>query len=276
MAWPKSWLMTLVVLTSVQTAHADGAASAREHYREGTKLFDLRRYRDAAKEYEAAFQLKDDPALLFNIGQAYRLAGDYEDAIASYRSFLRRVSRAGNRAEVEARIHEMQELLAAQKRQHEAPPEGTLPPKGNVEPPRVVEPPPPVEPPRAVAPPPPALSGPSQADRTRGRTLKIAGVTVVAVGIVALGVGAGFAALAEQASDQLNRAKQDQPFDAALDRRGKTDQGVAIGLLAGGGAAIVGGVALWLVGRHASRRNSFVLAPSAGAQFAGAFAAGSF
>ena len=35
-----------------------------------------RRFAEAAEEYEAAYQAKDDPALLFNLGQAYRLAGN--------------------------------------------------------------------------------------------------------------------------------------------------------------------------------------------------------
>lgn len=54
---------------------ADETVTAREHYRRGTNAFNLGHYLEAVKEYEAAYQLKEDPALLFNIAQAYRLAG---------------------------------------------------------------------------------------------------------------------------------------------------------------------------------------------------------
>jgi tetratricopeptide (TPR) repeat protein len=204
-------LLVLVCLSSLP-ARADDAAAAREHYRLGTKLYDLRRYKEAAKEYEAAFEAKDDPALLFNIAQAYRFAGAYDDAVASYRSYLRRVPHATNRAEVEKRIREMQELSEAQKRQQEAPPEGMLPPKTPVEP------------------------------------------------------RAGFAVLAKQASDQVSH---ETVFDPSVQARGKTDQGVAIGLFCVGGAAVASGVVLWLWGRHEQRRNSWVLAPSVGPAHAG-------
>jgi len=91
----------------VVTWDADSAADAREHYRRGTNAFNLGHYLEAVKEYEAAYQSKEDPALLFNIAQAYRLAGDYDNAIKFYRSFLRRVPKAKNRHEVDARIQEM-------------------------------------------------------------------------------------------------------------------------------------------------------------------------
>jgi tetratricopeptide (TPR) repeat protein len=108
----------------------DDVASAKEHYHRGTKLFDLRRYREAAQEYEAAYELRDDPALLFNIAQAYRFAGDYEQAIGFYRSYLRRLpeGQAKNRDEVQARIREMTELQAQHKRTQDAPPSGTIQP----------------------------------------------------------------------------------------------------------------------------------------------------
>ena len=82
-------------------AVADELSEARTHYDRGTTLFDLGKYIDAAHEYEATFSLKSDPALLFNIGQAYRLGGDNASAIRAYRSFLRRLPDAQNREEVE-------------------------------------------------------------------------------------------------------------------------------------------------------------------------------
>jgi tetratricopeptide (TPR) repeat protein len=258
MAAMKSQLAIVVALLGALPARADDKAdAAREHYRQGTQLYDLRRYREAAHEYEAAYQAKEDPALLFNIAQAYRLAGMYDDAIASYRAYLRHVPHSPNRTEVVARIQEMQDLAAAQRKQQEMPPEGTLTPPET--PPR--EPAPHEAEPARPTPP----SREPDAELHRGRTLKLAGIGLFAGGLVAIGVGAAFAVLAKQASDQVSSA---QVFDPSVESRGKTDQAVGIALLSVGGAAIAAGVATWLVGRHVQHRSSFVLLPSLGGALA--------
>ncbi|HZS39647.1 MAG TPA: hypothetical protein VFF06_22600, partial [Polyangia bacterium] len=105
-------LLLVALLGSATAARADdGAAAAKQHYDEGTKAYDLGRYLEAAKEYETAFRIKDAPELLFNIAQAYRLADDHRRAMRSYRAYLRRLPSASNRAEVEAKIAELQKLI---------------------------------------------------------------------------------------------------------------------------------------------------------------------
>jgi len=93
---------------------ADNAAG--EHFQKGTIHFDLGRFREAAKEYEEAYTLKSDPALLFNIGQAYRLAHENEKALHAYRSYLRYVPDAPNAKVVEAQIEALQRLIKEQTR----------------------------------------------------------------------------------------------------------------------------------------------------------------
>lgn len=69
-----SCLVAICVIMTIPTlAIADNLAAARQHYERGTTLYDLGKYIDAAHEYEAAFDAHSDPALLFKIGQAYRL-----------------------------------------------------------------------------------------------------------------------------------------------------------------------------------------------------------
>src|SRR6476646_6636314 len=94
-------IMLAVMLMTATVARADGAGDAKTHWEEGTKLYDLGRYKEAAHEYEEAFRLKPDPAFLFNIGQAYRQAGDDEAALRAYRGFLRRFPDYEKRSEVE-------------------------------------------------------------------------------------------------------------------------------------------------------------------------------
>lgn len=88
---------------------------AKQHFAKGKRLYDVGRFAEAATEYEAAYQAKDDPALLFNLGQAYRLAGSYDKAILAYKAFLRNTPDASNRTEVENRIAESQSLLEQQR-----------------------------------------------------------------------------------------------------------------------------------------------------------------
>lgn len=95
---------------------ADDVAAARAHYERGKRAYDLGHFAEAAREYELAYQAKDDSALLFNLGQAHRLAGDYAQALLAYKAFLRNVPDAPNRTEVDARIRETEILLEHQQR----------------------------------------------------------------------------------------------------------------------------------------------------------------
>jgi hypothetical protein len=263
-------LLALLSLVAVgRVAFADDTSAAREHYHRGTKLYDVRKYKEAAKEYEEAYEAKDDPALLFNIGQAHRLAGDYDEAIAAYLAFLRRVPKSPQRIEVQKRVREMRELVDQQRKTQAGPPEGTIGPTApphvepsRVEPPpvAVVEPPPPV----TLSPPPPP------ADRPDGRKKTIAGAVVGAAGLALAAVGAGFAVMAHNESNRLTNARSGTVFDPAADQRGRTDQGVAIGLLAGGGAALVAGVVVLALGRVEARHaRRFAVAPTVGRDRAG-------
>jgi tetratricopeptide (TPR) repeat protein len=122
----RSWIAVVILSTSLipLVASADARSDAREHYERGTTLFDLGKYIDAAHEYEAAFNIRSDPALLYNIGQAYRLGGDPASATRAYRSYLRRVPDASNRDEVERLLATLKSDAAAQPHP-EAKPETT-------------------------------------------------------------------------------------------------------------------------------------------------------
>jgi tetratricopeptide (TPR) repeat protein len=125
----KVFLCSLMVLASAGAARAaDDAVSARALYEKGSMLYDLGKYNEAAAAYEQAYAAKSDPALLFNIGQAYRLGGDYTQALRAYRSFLRRMPEARNRADVERHIVQLQKMIEEQNRTKSMPPTGTFRP----------------------------------------------------------------------------------------------------------------------------------------------------
>jgi tetratricopeptide (TPR) repeat protein len=87
---------------------------ARERYRRGTALYNIGKYLEAAREYEAAYEETSDPPLLFNIGQAYRLAGERRKALTTYRSYLRTAPDGEKRTLAQGFIRDLEALLAAE------------------------------------------------------------------------------------------------------------------------------------------------------------------
>jgi tetratricopeptide (TPR) repeat protein len=104
-------IATALVLSNAATAFADPAPveeGARQHYRRGTAAYNLGNYQEAAKEYEQAYGATLDPALLFNIAQSYRLAGDRKKAITTYRSYLRSAPKGDQRHLAELKLKELE------------------------------------------------------------------------------------------------------------------------------------------------------------------------
>ena len=104
-------------------AHADTPPDAKTIYRHGTAAYALGKYEEAAKEYETAFELRADPALLYNAAQAHRLAGHNARALELYTSYLRIYgSVVANRAEVQRHIANLKEALEAEQHAVSSPP----------------------------------------------------------------------------------------------------------------------------------------------------------
>jgi tetratricopeptide (TPR) repeat protein len=267
-----SLLISIILLATTGTASAEDITAAKMHYEKGTTLFDLQRYLDAAREYEAAFESKNDPALLFNIGQAYRFGGDYPKAIAAFKSFLRRLPEAENRAEVETRIAELQKLIDEQKRNQQAPPSGTLRPGETP----AVESAPASTPSTVAATPPIAESETNQPSPQRARTKLFAGIGAAAVGVAAVVVGGVFEGLAKSKSDSLTNSAPGTVFNPADQRSIKTYETAGPILLGIGGAAIVTGAVLAIVGARERRPTRMTAVPSFGRNLAGVSVNASF
>lgn len=131
------------------TASADNVDDARAHYERGLAAFALEHFAEAADEYEKAFALKPDWALLYNAAQAHRLAGHYDRALRLYQSYLRIFGKqVSNQAEVERHIAELRKTLEAQQQAQKSPPVGVKTPESVPSTTRPSEPPPP--PPQAT------------------------------------------------------------------------------------------------------------------------------
>jgi tetratricopeptide (TPR) repeat protein len=184
--------VALLVLGGATVARAQDVNVAKEHFRKGTAFFDMGNYAAAAQEYSLAFEAKDDPALLFNIAQAHRLAGNNVEALRAYKGFLRRVPQTSARAEVEARIRDLQELVDRQHAAQQSPPTGVMtetkpPPAGTAPAPATTTAP------AAL----PAAATPVATTTTASETRRTPVYkkwwlwTAVAGGVVAVGLGVG-------------------------------------------------------------------------------------
>lgn len=241
-------------------ARSDEAALlAREHFRRGTKAYNLQHFAEAAAEYEAAYEAKELPALLYNIGQAYRYAGEKQKAINAYRSFLRSDPSTEQRQEVLGYIEQLRQQLADDKAKQPPP---------TVTPPVVAPPPSTVTPPLATTKPetPPApVADPRE--RARGLKLRAAGIGVAAVGVVGVVLGGVFAGLTASANDKLNHPAATTPppaYDKSLESRARTYQALTPAMFAVGGVALVGGVTLALIGNKKVQHNRYALVPVVG------------
>jgi len=86
---------------------------ARDERAKGTVALNLGRYDEAVEHLSQAYSLTQDPVLLFSLGQAYRLAGKPEKALASYSAFLRAARPSGKyRAQIERAAAEIETITS--------------------------------------------------------------------------------------------------------------------------------------------------------------------
>ena len=109
------WLALLclgfVLAAAPRTARAEDPAmrAAKRHFESGEKLFALGKFDEALNEYQEAFDAKPIPDFLFNIGQCYRNLGDYDQAIFSFKKYLKLEPDAPNKDAVEKLIAELED-----------------------------------------------------------------------------------------------------------------------------------------------------------------------
>jgi tetratricopeptide (TPR) repeat protein len=270
---------------------AEKKQQAKEHYEMATRFYDVGKYGEAINEYEQAYLLIEDAALLFNIGQAYRLWDRPEDASRAYKNYLRRRPDASNRADVEKKIADMERIVDDRRR--------GVPgqPSQQVQPAPAVSPPPtgaypgsagPESVPGATAPlapaaqpmpePPPgavtfAQASPSEPTSPKKKwiaygLLGVGGVCVVTA-VIAAAVGASKAKTLQDASQ--NRKK----FDPAVESSGKSANSLAaLSALVAIGAGGTGGYLLWRW--RGTPASSVAVAPLVAPTFAGASASLTF
>ncbi len=259
---------------------ADETSSAREHAQKGKAFMDLAKYNEAAAEYEAAYADKPDPALLLNLAQAYRLAGNADKAIFFYRKYLQHVPKSPYRADIEEKIAALEKAgpSGAGDKGH----------TGTVAPPPIDDSagaPPPAPPPNTSPAPPPApptgptagpgpmggpistTAGPETAGVTlpssaapidHGKNLRLAGMVTGGAGVLSLVVAAIFGSQAKDAARSVEKtAASGGTFDPSDDERGRSAQTKEVTFIIVGATALVAGGAIYYLGaRHPAEAGS--------------------
>jgi tetratricopeptide (TPR) repeat protein len=126
----KQSIVALVVLVGSGAALAERASDARAHYQRATAHFAVGDFAEAAEEYQAAYKLKQDPALLYDAAQAFRLAGKPEKALILYRNYVQLYPREPNIGEVQEQIVKLKSAISAADSAKNNPPTATAEPVG--------------------------------------------------------------------------------------------------------------------------------------------------
>ena len=216
-------LLALVLATGTALADADPAALEAS----GNKHYELAEYAAAIADFKEAFRITDRPELLFNIAQAYRLAGDCAQARTFYKTYLRRLPAAENADRVRARIDELEACAKA------PPPTATTTAT-------------------TASAPAPAATTPPPAEHRRTWLTK-AGIAGLGGGALGIGVGLVFAVRGASKQDELREACATSCTSErarSLDAEGRAaNRNAAIGFVAGGVLAAAGVVVIVLDGR---------------------------
>jgi len=103
-------------------------AAAKQHFEAGRAAYNVGNYPTAIREFKAAEALRPSPILAYNIGLANDRLGRRRVAVRYYRRYLEGAPTAPNRAEVEGRIAQLDQEIAAQPQAQPAEQPGENPP----------------------------------------------------------------------------------------------------------------------------------------------------
>ena len=281
--------LVIALMLAAGSAHAQAPApnpAAEAALSEGRRLYDLQEWDPAIAKFKEAYRLRADAPSLFNIAQSYRLKGDCANAASFYKTYKRNFPKEKNVDKVDKFITEMEACAKSGTKPIEpvkTEPVKTEPLKVNpvkTEPLKVnpvkteplkteplkteplktepvktepVKTEPVVTDPNGVA-----VSRPMPPPEQKGGGLKMAGVGVMAVGVVGLGAGVFFGVRARGAANDAEAIKPGDAWKPAIEERGQSAEKNAKLFFAIGGAAVVTGGVLYFLGSKKSKESSSV------------------
>ncbi|MFK7984462.1 MAG: hypothetical protein AB8I08_00395 [Sandaracinaceae bacterium] len=99
---------------AVEAASEGSDDDARMHFRLGRAYYDSGRFHDAAREFQLAYDASGRAALLYNLYVSHRDAGNLRESVDALRGYLSEADNIENRAQLTARLENMEGLLARQ------------------------------------------------------------------------------------------------------------------------------------------------------------------
>jgi tetratricopeptide (TPR) repeat protein len=236
----RAWI-TIAVLVSAPLALAEPIPDkARQLADRGRILHDAGDYVDAIAAFNEAYVLAPSPGLLFNLAQAYRLAGKCDDAAWMYRRYLDTHPSSDKRTIAETHLAVVEKCGHGGLRVAMIPPPPVM--SAPLPEPRIE----PVTAPLAITSTPMVESHAGRRDRRLGIALGIGGGVVLAS-------AAYFAWDAHDAAETVSAAHangQKWSDVASIDQRGQHSAAMAEALGIAGGVAVASGAVLYLIGRH--------------------------
>jgi tetratricopeptide (TPR) repeat protein len=244
-------MVALAAPAEAQKPSKEQIAKAQHHFERATRYQELGEYQKAAEEYLEAYALYPEPEFFFNVGEAYRLAGDKDKAIEYFEKYLE--LDPGGRGSIAARksVGELRDELEQEKAARRAAEEEAARRAAKE---KETEPAPHVEPvPRDRA---------ERATSRPGGGLRLAGIASLGAGALLVGTGAYFGLEARSISDELSEADR---FDQSLYDDGKSAERTMFIMYGLGAAAVTTGAVLYYLGHRAGREGragGVVLAPA--------------
>ena len=111
--WTPLALMVGLWLSAPPTPADPDVAAAREHFLHGRALYREGKFQEAISEFEAAYLIKPNGVVLFNVGRCYERLGDLKTALQKYQDYLREVPTAQDRPGVEEAIARLEKQFEA-------------------------------------------------------------------------------------------------------------------------------------------------------------------
>jgi tetratricopeptide (TPR) repeat protein len=199
--------------TSAPAAGTAAAAAplpktAKEWFDRGTVAHKLGDYKEAAAAYKEAYRLAPHPTILYNLAVVHRLMGEHAEALRLYKLFVKEDTGTALRAEAEARVAELTEVVRkAEEAKMRPPTEPAAVGTGS----------------SATTAPTPAslmaLPGADAAPESKGKSGAVLGIAIGGA-VAVLAAGAVAAILLLTAKDPVDRTIVDYP-GVVFDKRAK-------------------------------------------------------
>jgi tetratricopeptide (TPR) repeat protein len=248
-------------LVATTAAYADDRAVAKKLYDDGLRHYNVAEYADAIAAWKQAYLIAKKPILLFNIGQAYRLAGDCKQAVTFYDSYEREEPHPQNQDELDQARVLCKEAVTTNDHPAPTPDHPTTPahPTVPVGAPTTTPTAAPTTTPTTVATTPTSPSPSMSTTTSTHLTAYVVGGAGLALGVTGI-----VFALDARAQNQKNAGVIDWTAENnSIQARGQRDDKLAIALGAIGAAGIATGVVLYVLGRG-DDEHGVAMAPTRG------------